>query len=605
MLGRLEPALHWWRGRRLRIHDLPRTTRVLVWVSLALAAVSALLIIAVGAGWEPWGGRQFAAYGGRPPRVLVPWALATIGILAFAIARSTTTPGWRHPVPVRVAVAVGGAALAAQGISMGWVIDGAGGSARLVVPLGWVALAAAAALAVVPQRMAERHPWRIASLAATPFAVGLLVWASIGGRALLLPDGVLLPARDAYAQATITFVGTLAAAAGILLLWSLVLSTRQARDIGEGMADVQKRVPTVLTALLVAKVIWLVMAYTGTGLEATVESSTADGWVAWIIGALLVAAAVWWLAGRGAPPPTDYENREALRTIGFGYAGGPIAAVAVALVAAIAAVLWTLEPGARLNDLLGWLIGSDPPVALWVVVGVSAITLVGAVILWWRGARSAAWIAAAVVGVWAAPRAIELTTRILGTPEPIDAPSLVTIDTLVTAAVVVGVAWRRSGAGVNTEILTLVLVVSTLIAHPLGIMPAGWQDGSPFYLLLVYPLAYTYLFDSVWLNELDEVIRPGRVLRTVSIAALLVVTTSMLVLLDRVGPGFETAEAALLGAIGQAYLLYPSALLAVASTILRRNTGDDEGSLGTAATRRWVWQSVAERVPRTTKGKRP
>lgn len=591
-------VLEWWHERRLGLADLPLHVRVLVWLSFAVAAASALLIVAVGAGWEPWGGTQFAAFGGEPPRLLVPWTCVVLGILACAVTVSTTGPGWRHPRPVRFAIAVVGAALAAQGVSMGWVISDAGADAGLAGPFGWVGIGAAVLVASVSQPVAERRRWAVAALAAAPFVLGFVVWGTIGGAAVLLPDGVVIPARDAYAQATITLVGALTAAAGVLLLWSLVLSTRQARDIGEGIADLQQRVPTLLGALLAAKVIWLAVAYGGGAFDGTVESSTADGPVAWIVGIALVGAAARWLSGRGAPPPTDYENRETLRTIAFGFAGGPIAAVAVGLLAAIATVLWTLRPSAMLNDLLGWLIGTDPPVALWVVVGVSALVLAAAGVMWRRRVPSARWVAAAVVGAWALPRAIELTTRILGTTEPIDAPSLVTIDTIVTV-LVLGAAlgsWRRGSDGASAEVLVMVLVASTLIAHPFGIMPAGWQDGAPFYVLLVYPLAYTYLFDSVWLNGLEPDVRPGRVLRAVSVTALLVSTTSMLVLLGRIGPGFETAEAALLGAIGEAYLLYPAALLAIAAAILRRRTGADDGSLGTAATRRWLWASVTQRV---------
>lgn len=591
--------LQWWRQRRLRIHDLPSAVRALVWVSLGIAGLSAALIVAVGVGWEPWGGTQFAAFGGESPRFMIPWALGAFGLLTYAVVASTTMPGWRHPKAVRIAVGLGGAALAAQGVSMGWIISGGGVHAGLAGPLGWLGIAGSVFVSAVPQRVAERLPRVVAVAGAAPFLLTLIVWSTIGGAGTTLPGGPVISARDAYAQATITLIGAVAAAAGILVLWSLVLSTRQARDIGEGLADLHGRLPGVLGVLLALKTGWLIAAYTGVGFEATVVTSVDDGWTAWAVALGLVVVAGWWLSGRGTPPTSDYENREALRVIGFGYAAGPIAAVVVGLVAAIVAVLWTLEPSARLNDLLGWLIGAEPPVALWVVVAVSALTLVAAIVLWRRVPRPVGFVAAAVVGVWAAPRAVELTVRIVGFAQPFDAPSLVAVDTVVTGGVLLAafLVWRGRPTGWDVEMLTIILAASTLIAHPLGIMPAGWQTGTPFYVLLVYPLAYTFGFDSVWLNGLDDTTRPGRVLRTVAVTSLLVVTTSMLVLLERVGPGFETAEAALLGAIGQAYLLFPAVTLAVAAAIRRRRTGVDDGSLGTQATRRWVWSSLTAKFP--------
>ena len=569
-------------------------------MSIAVAAAAGLLILALGLGWAPPGGRQFAAFGDSTPRFLVPWTCGVLAVLAFTLTVSSTVPAWRFPWLTRAAIGVGGAALGAQTVVMGWIVSAVGISTGPARVAGWAALVCGAAVALVPQAVAERLRLTVAGMAATPFAMVLGVWLTAGtAPEVPIPGGPVISIQDTFAQATITIVGALTAGVGILVLWSLILSTRQARDIGEGVAAVGSGARGALEALVAVKVAWLVAAYGGLAFAESVEAGSSDGPGAWVLGiGFALGALTWVVRVPRRPVPSDLTSREVVRWVGLGFAGVFVASVAVALASALMAVWPTTGPSETLNDVLGWLASGDPPVALWWIVGTVAVATIAV----WplrrvRLSGRRAWVAAAVVAAWGLPRAVELVFRILEWAPPFDSPSLVTFDTALTIGLAAAVvAARVRGSSLPESDLVIVLVVSTLVAHPLGIMPAAWQSGPSFYLLLVYPILYKFLFDSTWVNESDPGIRPGRVLRIAGFTALLVATNAMLILLGRAGPGIDTVEAVILGAIGEAYLLVPVGALVVAAALQRRADGDASEALGTRATRRWLWESASARL---------
>ncbi|MBU1492882.1 MAG: hypothetical protein KKE89_03435 [Actinobacteria bacterium] len=591
-----EAFVSWWRERRLRLGDLPPRHRRLSWLALGTAAASAVVAVAVGFGWNPPGGAQITAYGGSAPRFLIPWTCAVLAVLSFIIVASTAGSAWRFPWLVRASIALGGAALAAQTVSYGWIADETAAAGLAAARIAaWVGLAVAGSLLVIPQRLVDRRPLVISAIATVPFLVAVVVWATASGEASVeLPDLVLSP-RDIFAQATITVIGLLAASAGILVLWSIVLSSRQARDMGDGLSAAITPIPILFPLALAVKIVWLVLSYTGVldWNAGAFSLSRSDGLVAWVLALVLVAGGgVWLTRSHTATPPSVDQTGIVVRWIGTGFAAVFIGAVVLGLMSAVFSVWPTTGPSEFLNDGIDWLVLGDALVPLWAIVVTSALAAAALVLIRRGGSTGHLW-AGIVLTVWMAPRALELVFRVLEIEPPFDAPSLATIDALVTLlALVLAVLWwtgRQTAA--PPQVLFLVLVVATLVAHPFKVLPAGWVDGRMFYLLMVYPLLYRFLFDSTSLNETEKEQRPGMILRTTGYVALLTAINAMLVASGRVAPGVEGFEGGLLGAVGEQYLLVPTAALAVA--LLIHDKTRDQSVRSSTSTRRWFWGEVA------------
>jgi hypothetical protein len=157
------------------------------------------------------------------------------------------------------------------------------------------------------------------------------------------------------------------------------------------------------------------------------------------------------------------------------------------------------------------------------------------------------------LAVWALPRVLNLVPHLLGMPAPsgTDAPGtveLVTLDTAVTVMVATLAAWHwRTGRGADAGALTLVLVVSTLLAHASTLVPAGLSS-TFFYVALIFPVVYDLAFDSEPLNE-SAPERPYRVVRTLSVRAALLLLLAVGIVLGQVDP-FRASEGEV------AYLLF-------------------------------------------------
>lgn len=150
----------------------------LAWVAIGMALLSGVIVVALGLGWVPPGGSQFAAFGVTPPRFLVPWACTVMAVLAVVLTASTTIPAWRFPRLTRVSVGLGEAALGAQTVVMGWVVDAEGLAASVTGGLGWSALVSGLVVAAASPRWVHRYPIPTAAAAGAPFLLVLLVWAT-------------------------------------------------------------------------------------------------------------------------------------------------------------------------------------------------------------------------------------------------------------------------------------------------------------------------------------------------------------------------------------------------------------------------------------------
>jgi hypothetical protein len=497
-------------------------------------------------------------------------------------------------------VGLTGAAVAAETVAYGWIAEGGGDSTTLARLVAWFALGAAATVALLPQRIAEKHPHRTASLAAVPFGATLIVWATASGAPSVgLPHDLTLSPRDVFAQGVVFAIGATAGAIGILVLWSLVASARQARDMGEGLAAIGRHVPWLFGLLLGAKVVWLIAAQSGVaGWEP--PGFGGEGPVGWMLAGLL---ALWWgrwLGRRGAGAPDRESTDEVLRWFGIGFAAVFILAVVFGLVAAALSVLPVTWPVEGLNEWIGWLVGPDPPVVYWGIVATVAVGLAALSALRRRLIRPV-WWAAAMAAVWMAPRALELAARIVELDPPLLAPNLATVDTAMTVVVVwLAIGWwtgRQLEPGPGT--LMLVLVVSTLVAHPFRILPSAWRTGGLFYLLVLYPVVYGFVFDAATLNESIRRGRPEKAVRETSVAATLLTTTSMLIGMGITGPATESLERLVLGQAGRAYLLVPAAALAVAAFVAGAKAPPRPDSVRERrSTHREAWAALARTLAR-------
>lgn len=574
--------LEWTRPRRLRLSDLPERERRLATLGVVLAAGSAAVVLAVGFGWNPPGGTHQAAFGDLVPRFLVPWSCLVLGALAALFVLSLES--WKHPRVVRVAIGLAGGALAGLMLSVLWVVDSVGYSAT-VRPAVWVAFAAAGAVAAMNAAWVARHPGIVAVLAAVPFAVTLGAWALAPTDVVALPDGMVSRVRDVLAQPVITITLSLVAAAGITVLWSIALSPRQARDMAAAVVDGTGGGVLLTGVLLAAKVLALVAAYPGwfDWHQVGFAESRSDTIVAWGAALGFAAAAGWWLLRSRAAVPGEDGLARVVRPIGLGFSAVFLASVVLALVAGVVIVLPSTGPASAANRVIGWLLSTEPPVAIWAAVATTLAVAVVALFRWRRGSGLAG--VTAVFALWMVPRAVQTALLVLREESIIDAPSVSTMDTVVTAGLVLlWFGWRGGRQRrLPPSTLMLLLIGSTLLAHPFRLLPSDWRSGSLFYFLLVYPLLWRWLFDSASLNE-QTAGRTGRVMQSVSLTALLMAANSMLVVLGIVTPESTSMEKVLLGSLAATYLLAPVAALVFAGEARRREGSTDEGAQALAST---------------------
>jgi len=153
---------------------------------------------------------------------------------------------------------------------------------------------------------------------------------------------------------------------------------------------------------------------------------------------------------------------------------------------------------------------------------------------------------------------------------PFHSSALLTLDTAVTAAVAVLVVlyWVGRQRRIDPGGPLVALVVFTLIAHPGTLLPSGWKSGMLFYLALIYPAAWHFLFNAASLNT-HVAERPARVLGAIGLAALLLVVAAMNIGVKSTGPGIEGALSVFLADVGWYFLMIPLGVLLVAEAVLQ------------------------------------
>jgi hypothetical protein len=198
-------------------------------------------------------------------------------------------------------------------------------------------------------------------------------------------------------------------------------------------------------------------------------------------------------------------------------------------------------------------------------VTVAVAPLLGGLLIRWRRWRPGA-IFLLVFALWGVPAAAWTTWALVEqTQPPFNNTSLATIDTAVTAAIVVlaFLWWRGRQRLVSPRALMVALVVFTLVGHPGVLLPANWRNGTLIYLALIYPVALQFLGRARSLND-HASDRPARVLGAIGLSALLLVVAATSSAVGLTAPGVTNGLNGYLDLVGRVFLMVPYAALLVA-----------------------------------------
>lgn len=566
-----------WRERRLGLDGLPRSTQFLAALALGCTTMGCLAILALGFGVELPGGLERVSSQEQVPAVLALYVFASLAIAAASIVAAALRSGPLVARLILISIALAAGSMASDIVHHVQLIETLAGDERrlgLTRALGWLILAAALALAVLPARTARILP----GLAAAPFAIALMAYVTADGTRYAVPDDVLrardtipdaLSARTGVASAVLGLAALLGIAVSLLLLWQVLEGVRVAIHFGVGAGRVAAHVPRVLAVVLIAKLLWIGLAYArlpphGLGDLNVWTKTRADGLVAWLLGAFFAAVVAIWLDRR-------YRTRVAYMDIDSGarlvIAGFTLFALLAAFAGMLAraASLVEITAGARAAGNIGDWLGAN---LVWSQVGTVAAALFLAVGMM-RKRSSSAWFLL-LFAAWSLPRAIRVVIEPDRThPLPVDlATDLITLDTCVTFAIaILAVCWwtgRRTGG--DPAALMLVLFVSTAVAYSFSALFLDNLQRPLFYLGLVLPVAYTFLAESTALNRRDSG-RPTRVLAATGLTAIIVTLVAVRVSLGWIGPGAVNDEE-----LAQVLFAVPFAATLVVATLAAHPT---------------------------------
>jgi hypothetical protein len=444
--------------------------------------------------------------------------------------------------------------------------------------LGWAGVVVALAVPIGGFLAPARFRWIVWAAAAAPFLLTLLVYGAWRG-AVLHPPGfqAAFAPRDVLGFQLVSLLATLQIGFVLLGLWVVLESAAAARDLGTGLVRMLRPFPAVVAVLLIGKLVWLGLGYAKLlpqpvgGPKSAWVSSRTNGASAWLLAAVLVGAMAWWLVRRARWQVPE----QGLRGPSWGIAAGlsfALALLAAAFLGVLVASVWSTNAPLRwFASFADALIRGNAP--LWSVVGTAAAALIGGSVLFGASRKELRYRPAALIllvfAVWAVPRAINLTWRLQHDGKaPFRSIDLVTLDALVSLAVAVLAVlwWLRVQRVVDPATLLLVLVVSTLLAHPSVVLPPGWKRGVLFYLALVFPVAYQFLADAESLNVMNEG-REARVLSVVGLASVPLTITVLLVALGFARPGASGPLQSFVGDVGSLYLAVPFAAMLVAARL--------------------------------------
>ncbi len=575
----LDTARDRWREDRLHIGLLPPAARRWALLGLGIAVVSAGFIIVLGEGWRIPGGALLYTTRGEAG-VRIPLALIVFLYLGFAsvggvVMVAARHDGWKLPAIARLFVAGVGAAIAADSITAADSMQSLSGANPGVIKiLGWSGVALSCVIALLPRRALGRRHELAALIGGSPFLLALAAYAFTGsGR-----DGVL--ARNFLGSEMIGSLLGLSIAVALLLVWGVAESVRLGCDYGHVLATVSRAAPWLFPALLTAKVVWIIAAYDGWlpgwlgGGNSSWVLSSQDGLVGWGYAIVIVVLGALWLHSsrrRRAPSTRTLDSWLALVAVGLGCTY--LAYAILGLLIDITLPWPWLSIPANIAAAANHLVPPDLAKS-WPAVVTVAVSPLLALALTPRHRWHPASVFLLVFAVWGAPSAAYtawgLVTHNL---PPFNNTSLATIDTVVTAAIVVFAIlwWTGRQRQVSPHAMLVALTAFTLIGHPGVLLPANWRGGSLVYLALIYPVVWKFLFRARALNG-HAPDRPARVLGAIGLSSLLLMIATVSVAIGLTAPGRSSELNHYLDLVGQVFLMVPFAAVLVAEIVAGEKT---------------------------------
>lgn len=580
------------RGTALR----PLLVGACVLVGLLVVAVVHVGTSPYVTGRPPLGGQSSVpGYGPVPtfglPLVHLSFAVAAACFMA-AVHRSRGLAHWAaRALLAFVGVDWGVEILfSAFGLTASQIVREQFGSARwLLVTVSGTAVAAAVAVAVVPRAVSRTWPWLLPSLAAVPFASWGLLYVAVGARTVPATGGMSLgPSNVGFPEAptvatwlsfwTMNQVSNLRWGLLLLVLWQAHEAGRAARDLGL-LASARSALSswTAVLAVVLTKAAvwtascagWLSWAF-GDG-ASVCKAVTTDGAASVLLAILMVGAAVAWLWRQ----PFALADRRTLLPAGM--------LLVAALMFRTFLGNWAIRfdqvvrkitfaaTGDPVNAGLSDRLGDNSFTNLAWVVLLAAVA--GLVLL--RTSWQAASILFLAFAVWNGVRAVAVVAGVQRYPwmpwrfdiwlEVTDRPGWVdplTLDVVITA-VVATAALRAVRSGVRHRTargVAALLIASTVLGVTSHFRPALFDLRLVAVLLVVFPVAYTLLFDAQWI--VDPRRRSARVAGALGLSVF--VLALVLPVLDPFSPQSLTLSVSgYLGPLAQAMLIVPVLAAAV------------------------------------------
>lgn len=581
-----------WRNRRLRLAGLPPAARLLALAALIAAGAASTIVLLAGFGATlASGSHRFSAWG-EVDRATIVVGYLGFGAAAAAAAGAALASSARFSRATLAFVGLAGAMVGAHTAIAGhdlaqlneqFAVAGEPlyHNASPLVPkaLGYLGVATALLVALLPLRVLGRSAWLGPALAVAPFVLSCVAYVTAD--ATRLPDAFVeakLPQspQAAIGQSVIAVGVGLALWFGALLYWQVIVAARAARDSSIAAARLLGDVPALLFGLLVVKVVWIAAGLLdllpdslGGGAELW-DAARSDGLLAWLVAVAAAATAGWWLARpRKRPVPERSLTAPAVVVIG-GMMLVPVAATLLVMLAQLEALVRELglltaaEP--RAAQAADWAAGQ----ALRAQAAFIAVALfAGAALLRLRQSRVLGLFLVAFAA-WALPRAIHTALGSEAASSDTGSLERVTLDAVLTATVLalalLGRLGRQRGAG--TGDLLVVLLASTLVTYAGETVSlfASEYERSLFFVLLVAPVVYQFLFDSEPFNE-PNARRTSRVLLAAATAAAVLTAVAV-----RQGAGVLEAGDKTEEDVGRVLFLVPFAALLVASALSRPTT---------------------------------
>jgi hypothetical protein len=551
-------------ANRFHLDGLSQSPLTYTTILLVVIFVACLIILLTGLGIYPGQTSLLIPDNLYPDNALLPipfglvlFMICGFGLVTGALIYGSYQPGWVRPTLTRFTVGLISSAVPLYFLrfaEMGDPFKNRFSTLQyLLLCLAFLSgLMAALSSRISSQRLARFAPWfGIGAYVGT--AVSFLIWRIQWNPALLSS----LPSQDQNILSPVIYLNLLATPlvwfVGIFFFWQVVIEAKIfSREAGLRVANLSTRLPRLLAALFILKLVWLVIGYWyAFNYEANQvwERSLGEGWQVWTLAGIYALMAGWFLLHASRPLGSAQLNKSAV----FLAAGFLFIFILTFLIYFLGQLFFNIDalpeqmfrqpislclkagPGS-LAAFFGCLADRLSDYFLhWTAFFVAALIPLGFIFLRFKKLRGLAPICF-LAGVWALPDVIGVIAVMQGREEINPAFEYLSFDAFLTVVLLFYalLAWRRKSPAARLWMITLVLVVSTLTALAETLIPPALAQIS-IALLFIIPVVYQLLFDSASLN-LAAPTRVTRILWTFSWQAALMILVAWAIALGRFTP---------------------------------------------------------------------